>query len=193
MTEPFTRLTSRTLALPENNIDTDQIIPAKFLTTTDKEGLGRRCFYSWRFDEAGHETDHPLNKADMSVHRILVAGDNFGCGSSREHAPWALAAFGVGAVISTSFGDIFRSNALKNGLLPVEVPGDTLQRLMLHEGEEVTVDLEAEVLRFGNQEVAFETEPFARRCLLGGTDSLGALLSALPDIEAFEARREERG
>ena len=186
--EPFRTLTTRTLVLPERNIDTDQIIPARFLTTTDQEGLGETAFYDWRHGEDG-PTDHPLNGANTATHRIVVAGDNFGCGSSREHAAWALLGFGVQAVISTSFGDIFRSNSLKNGLLPVEVDEETHRALIETPGREVAIDLEAQEVRFGNRMARFETEPFARRCLLEGQDQLGALMAALPEIEAFEAMR----
>ena len=186
--EPFRPLTTRTIVLPERNIDTDQIIPARFLTTTDRGGLGEAAFRDWRHGEDG-PTDHPLNRVDTATHQVLVAGDNFGCGSSREHAAWALLGFGVRAVISTSFGDIFRSNSLKNGLLPVQVDEETLRALTDTPDREVTIDLGAEELRFGNHVIPFATEPFARRCLLDGQDQLGALLDALPAIEAFEAGR----
>ena len=184
---PFTRLTSRTLVLPEVNIDTDQIIPARFLTTTDKDGLGTAAFHDWRYGTDGAlDEGHVLNTTDSDTHRVLVAGDNFGCGSSREHAPWALMAYGFRAVISTSIADIFRSNSLKNGLLPVVVDEATHALLLEQPGREVTVDLERQELRFGNHVQSFETEPFARRCLLDGKDPLGVLLDAMPEIEAFE-------
>ena len=186
--DPFRTLTTRTIVLSERNIDTDQIIPARFLTTTDREGLGQAAFRDWRHGEDG-PTDHPLNAVDTDTHQVIVAGDNFGCGSSREHAAWALLGFGVRAVVSTSFGDIFRSNSLKNGLLPVQVDEETLAALTDMPGREVTIDLERQEVRFGNHVAAFETEPFARRCLLDGQDQLGALLSAVPEIEAFEATR----
>ncbi|GGY36416.1 3-isopropylmalate dehydratase small subunit [Parvularcula lutaonensis] len=186
--EAFRTLTSRTFVLPQSNIDTDQIIPARFLTTTGREGLGKYCFHDWRYGQDGEKTDHPLNHSDREAERILVAGDNFGCGSSREHAPWALKAFGFDAVVSTSFGDIFRSNALKNGLLPVQVSPETLTLLMEQPATEVTIDLEDNEIRFGNHVERFETEAFARLCLLEGKDPLGVLLDALPEIEAFEQR-----
>ena len=187
--DPFTKLTSRTLVLPEANIDTDQIVPARFLTTTDREGLGAAAFHDWRFGPDGAlDEGHVLNATDPETHRILVAGDNFGCGSSREHAPWALLAYGFRAVISTAIADIFRSNSLKNGLLPVVVDPETHALLLDQPGREVTVDLEAQELRFGNHVRRFETEPFARRCLLEGRDPLGVLLDAMPEIEAFEGR-----
>ncbi|ADM09325.1 3-isopropylmalate dehydratase [Parvularcula bermudensis HTCC2503] len=186
---PFRVVTSRTIGLPTTNIDTDQIIPARFLTTTDRDGLGEAAFRDWRFTDKDEPTDHVLNTVDRETHKIIVAGDNFGCGSSREHAAWALTAYGVRAVISTSFGDIFKSNATKNGLLPVEVDEAILARLLEDEGGEVTIDLEAAELRFGNHVIPFETEPFARQCLLEGTDPLGALLLALPAIEEFEREK----
>ena len=187
--DPFRVLTSRTLVLPEENIDTDQIIPARFLTTTDKKGLGEAAFRDWRYGPDGAlNQGHILNATDIDTHRVLVAGDNFGCGSSREHAPWALLALGFKAVISTSIADIFRSNSLKNGLLPVVVEPEVHALLLEQPGQEVTLDLEANELRFGNHVERFDTEPFARRCLLDGRDPLGVLLDAMPDIEAFEAR-----
>ncbi|MEM9989274.1 MAG: 3-isopropylmalate dehydratase small subunit, partial [Pseudomonadota bacterium] len=162
--KPFQTLTSKTLVLTQTDIDTDQIIPARFLTTTSREGLADKAFHDWRFDADGQEkSDNPFKGVDMSTHRILVGGDNFGCGSSREHAPWALKALGVEVVISTKIADIFRSNSLKNSLLTVEVPKDIHDLLLDHPGQEVTVDLEAEELRFGNHVVPFSTDPFARR------------------------------
>ena len=186
MPEPFTTLTSRTVVLPEANIDTDQIIPARFLTTTTREGLGRLAFHDWRYDGAGQEKPCVLNEVDPAAHRILVAGRNFGCGSSREHAPWALTDFGFRAVVSTEIADIFTSNALKNGLVPVVVDAETHARLTERPGEEVTVDLEANELRFANHVLSFSIEPFARQCLLEGVDPLGWLLSRQSQIAAFE-------
>ncbi|WOI53109.1 3-isopropylmalate dehydratase small subunit [Parvularcula sp. LCG005] len=187
--EPFTVLTSRTLTLPQRDIDTDQIIPARFLTTTSKDGLGESAFYDWRFDGEGRpKADNPFRAVDFDQQKILVAGDNFGCGSSREHAPWALSALGLKVIVSTSFGDIFRSNALKNGVLTVEVPADIHAELMASPGREMSVDLEAEELRFGNHVVSFATDPFARRCMLEGTDPLGMLVAVVPEIEKFEKR-----
>ena len=188
MSEPFTKLTSRTVVLAQASIDTDQIIPARFLTTTTREGLGAKAFYDWRYDASGRPlADAPLNQVDAAEYRILVAGDNFGCGSSREHAPWALLDFGFRAVVSTSIADIFTSNALKNGLLPVNVDAETHARLLAEPGGRVTIDLETCQLTIGNQApIAFVVEPFARRCLLDGVDQLGSLLNHLPAIEAFE-------
>jgi 3-isopropylmalate/(R)-2-methylmalate dehydratase small subunit len=190
MPERFTQLTSRTLVLAQANIDTDQIIPARFLTTTSREGLGASAFYDWRYDADGKPiADSPLNSVDPAEHRVLVAGDNFACGSSREHAPWALLGYGVRAVISTSIADIFSSNALKNGLLPVQVDETTHTRLLADPGARVTIDLERCELTFGNEPpVAFAVEPFARRCLLEGVDTLGWLTDRLSLIESYEAR-----
>jgi 3-isopropylmalate/(R)-2-methylmalate dehydratase small subunit len=185
--QPFKTLTSRTVVLPEANIDTDQIIPARFLTTTTKAGLGRDAFHDWRYAANGEaRAQCVLNTIDPAQHRILVAGRNFGCGSSREHAPWALIDYGFRVVVSTEIADIFTSNALKNGLLPVVVDEETHQRLLEHPGEPMTVDLERNELRMGNHVVAFSVEPFARECLLDGVDALGWLLARAPTIEAFE-------
>lgn len=190
MPERFTHLTSRTVVLPQSNIDTDQIIPARFLTTTTRAGLGASAFYDWRYDANGNALpDATLNTLDISEHRILVAGDNFACGSSREHAPWALLDYGLRAVVSTSIADIFSSNALKNGLLPVVVDEATHQRLLADPGGRVSIDLDKCELTAGNAPpVPFTVEPFARRCLLEGVDTMGWLLERLPAIQDFEAR-----
>jgi 3-isopropylmalate/(R)-2-methylmalate dehydratase small subunit len=190
MAEPFGVLTSHTVVLPQENIDTDQIIPARFLTTTSREGLGKLCFNDWRYASDGAQRgDFPLNTLDPAEHRVLVAGRNFGCGSSREHAPWALHDWGFRAVISTEIADIFTSNCLKNGLLPIVVDEETHRRLVEHPGESVTVDLDACEVRFGNHVCAFKVEPFARRCLMEGVDTLGWLMGRLDVIEAYEQRR----
>lgn len=187
--DPFTRLVSRTLLLPQDNIDTDQIIPARFLTTTTRVGLGAHAFHDWRYDEDGAvRADSPLDRHNRAEYRILVAGANFGCGSSREHAAWALVDFGFRAVVSSDIADIFKSNALKNGLLPVEVDAATHAALLARSGREVTIDLEGRTLTGGNDiAAAFDVDPFARKCLLEGTDPLGVLLGHLPRIEAYEA------
>ena len=192
MPERFTTLTTRTLVLAQDSIDTDQIIPARFLTTTSRKGLGAVAFYDWRYDAGGRRiADAPLNNVDMQEHQVLVAGDNFACGSSREHAPWALLDFGVRAVISTSIADIFTSNALKNGLLPIAVDHETHQRLLAEPGGRVTIDLENCQLTFGNvSPIGFRIEPFARRCLLDGVDPMGWLLERAPAIDAFEHQHE---
>ena len=189
MPEPFTALTSRTVVLAQDNIDTDQIIPARFLTTTTREGLGRHAFHDWRHDEAGLPlTGSPVDLVDAD-HRILVAGRNFGCGSSREHAPWALLDLGVRAVISSEIADIFCGNALKNGLLPVVVDEAAHAELLTRSDHPVTIDLERQEVRFGNHVAAFAIEAFARRCLLDGVDSFGFLLARTNSIAAFEAAR----
>ena len=187
MREPFRLLTSRTVVLPQENIDTDQIIPARFLTTTSREGLGRLAFHDWRYDaEGAPKPDFVLNTTDPASHRILVAGRNFGCGSSREHAPWALMDFGFRAVISTEIADIFSSNALQNGLLPIVLDPGSHARLIQAPGAEVTVDLLAREVRSGGWSAGFEVEAFARRCLLDGVDPLGWLLARQGSIRAHE-------
>ncbi len=191
MSEPFRALTSRTIVLPQESIDTDQIIPARFLTTTSRDGLGAKAFFDWRYDITGApKPEFALNIVDPTEHRILVAGANFGCGSSREHAPWALADYGFRAVISTSIADIFTSNALKNGLLPIEVDAETHAALLERPGYKITIDLERCELRFANlAPVSFRVEPFARRCLLDGVDTLGWLLDRSAAIAAYEHKR----
>jgi 3-isopropylmalate/(R)-2-methylmalate dehydratase small subunit len=193
MTTPFTLLTSTTVVLPQADIDTDQIIPARYLTSTSREGFGRFLFADWRFDPAGNpRAGFPLNEPSAASARVLVAGENFGCGSSREHAPWALTDFGFRAVVSLSIADIFRANAIKNGLLPVTVDPSAHRWLIEHPGVEVTIDLRRETLRFADREVKFPIDPFARRCLLEGVDELGFLLSHELAITAFERAREPR-
>ena len=186
--DPFKTLTSRTVVLSQENIDTDQIIPARFLTTTTKEGLGKSAFYDWRYDEDGRPKNSSVfNGVNPATHQILVAGSNFGCGSSREHAPWALSDFGFRAVISSDIADIFKSNAQKNGLLPVEVDEETHKKLLASPGVEVTIDLESCEVTFGDGEKGrFPIEAFARRCLLDGVDPLGHLINQMPAIEDYE-------
>ena len=188
--EPVRIIRSRTVVLPQANIDTDQIVPARFLTTTSRKGLGEALFFDWRHDERGRPRNSSLfNGVNPQTHRILVAGPNFGCGSSREHAPWALHDFGFRAVISSDIADIFKSNALKNGLLTVEVDAATHRKLLNAPGRETTIDLEAMTVRLDDGDTAsFALEPFARRCLLDGVDQLGHLLRQAPSIEAYEAR-----
>lgn len=188
MPERFTQLTSRTFVMAQESIDTDQIIPARFLTTTTRTGLGAKAFYDWRYDSNGQPiASEPLNTLDTSEHCILIAGDNFACGSSREHAPWALLDYGFRAVISTSIADIFTSNALKNGLLPIRVDTETHARLLSDPGGRVNIDLESCELSIGNAPpIAFTVEPFARRCLIEGVDPLGWLIERTPQIEAYE-------
>ena len=191
MFEPFQRLKSGTVVLRQANIDTDQIIPARFLTTTSREGLGENAFYDWRYDDAGApREDSPLDGPEHEGHAVLVAGPNFGCGSSREHAPWALSDFGFRAVVSSDIADIFKSNALKNGLLPVEIDAETHAKLLDRPGREVEIDLEEGVLRSGNDiEARFTVEPFARQCLLEGNDPLGYLTDRMDAITAYEEAR----
>ena len=179
---------SRTFNLAGENIDTDQIIPARFLTTTSRVGLGRFAFHDWRFDGAGSpRAVSPLKDFDARETAILVAGRNFGCGSSREHAPWALLDYGFRAVISCEIADIFRSNAARNGLLPIVAPQDAHQWLMEHPGATVAVDLEQTRVRIQDgPEFTFDIEPFARHCLLSGTDPLGYLLDQTDRIRQFE-------
>ncbi len=193
MPEPFKTLTSGTVVFTQSNIDTDQIIPGRFLTTTTREGLGAHAFHDWRYEADGSaKPEAVLNRIDPAERRILIAGDNFACGSSREHAPWALLDYGFRAVVSTSIADIFTSNALKNGLLPIVVSQTVWDDLVAHPDQPVTIDLEAETIQRGNAEpVGFKVESFARRCLLDGVDALGWLNARLPDIEAFERRQQE--
>jgi 3-isopropylmalate/(R)-2-methylmalate dehydratase small subunit len=189
--QPIRRITSKTVVIGSSDIDTDQIIPARFLTTTTKEGLGKQLFADWRYQSDGSpKEDFVLNRPEARGAEILVAGRNFGCGSSREHAPWALLDHGFRAVISTEIADIFRGNSLINGLLPVVVDEPTSQWLLHHPGAQVDIDLESLRLTLPTgASVAFPIEPFARHCLLNGVDELGYLLSKLRDIERFEAAR----
>lgn len=190
----FTTLSARQVALPINDIDTDQIIPAQFLKVTDKNGLGQVVFHSWRFLEDGSPNpDFVLNQPLAQGAQILLAGDNFGCGSSREHAPWALTGFGFRAVISTSFADIFRNNALKNGLLPVVVDAPTHQMLfdLAEEAPQATlnIDLPSQTLTLpGGQTVSFPIDGFNKACLLNGTDEIGYVMGFESQIQAFEAK-----
>jgi 3-isopropylmalate/(R)-2-methylmalate dehydratase small subunit len=189
--EPVTRVHSKTVVIPSSNIDTDQIIPARFLTTTTKDGLGAQLFADWRYRSDGSPNpDFVLNQPQARGAQVLVAGRNFGCGSSREHAPWALLDFGFRAIISTEIADIFRGNSLKNGLLPIVVDETTSQWLLTHPGAEVDIDLQAARLTLPTgQSVAFPLEAFARHCLMHGVDELGYLRSHLGDIERYEAAR----
>jgi 3-isopropylmalate/(R)-2-methylmalate dehydratase small subunit len=183
-------LRSRTVVLPGSNIDTDQIIPARFLTTTTREGLGQGLFADWRYDAAGGlRSDFVLNRPEAQGCRILVAGRNFGCGSSREHAPWALLDHGFQAVVSTEIADIFRSNSLKNGFLPIVVDETTSRWLLANPGAEITIDVAARTLTLPTGgRVQFPLEDFSRYCLLNGVDELGFLLKRQADIEAYEKR-----
>lgn len=187
--QPIRTIESRTVTLPVTNIDTDQIIPARFLTTTTREGLGKQAFADWRYDATGTaKADFVLNKPEAAGCAILVAGRNFGCGSSREHAPWALLDFGFKAVISTEIADIFRNNSLKNGLLPIVVDDATHSWLTSNPGAQVKIDLESTSIVLPTGATAkFPIEGFARYCLLNGVDELGFLLKQTPAIERYEA------
>jgi 3-isopropylmalate/(R)-2-methylmalate dehydratase small subunit len=188
----FTSLTARVAPLPVNDVDTDQIIPARFLKATDKSGMGANLFADWRYNADGSpKPEFVLNQAEYQGAQILLAGDNFGCGSSREHAPWALAGYGFRAVISTSFADIFRNNALKNGLLPIIVDKDTHAELLDLAEEaaraELVVDLATQTLTLpGGRAVSFPIDGFSKACLLQGTDELGYLLSFEEKIAEYE-------
>jgi 3-isopropylmalate/(R)-2-methylmalate dehydratase small subunit len=189
--EPITQIVSRTAVLPYTNIDTDQIIPARFLRTTTRDGLGKQLFSDWRYNADGSlKADFPLNRPEAAGCAVLVGARNFGCGSSREHAPWALLDYGFRAIISSEIADIFRSNSLKNGLLPIVVDESTSQWLLDHPGAQVTIDLESTTLRLpSGVAVTFPIEAFARHCLLHGVDELGFLMSKEKEIGSFERRR----
>jgi len=189
--QPIKTIRSKTAVLPLTNIDTDQIIPARFLRATTREGFGKHLFSEWRYDANGNpKPDFVLNKPEAQGCSILVAGRNFGCGSSREHAPWALTDYGIKAVISTEFADIFRNNSLKNGLVPVLVDDATADWLIANPGAELTIDLDTSTLAMPNgKTVKFPLEPFARYCLMNGVDELGFLLSKNAEISAYESKR----
>lgn len=190
----FTALTSRVVVMPIDNIDTDQIIPARFLKVTDKTGLGANLFCDWRYEPDGSpKPDFILNRPENQGAQILVTGDNFGCGSSREHAPWALSGWGFRAVISTSFADIFRNNSLKNGLLPVIVPVEVLRKLVEQLGANpkltLIIDLASQTLVLPDEEeVKFPIDAFSKTCLLNGVDELGYILSLEEHIKRYETR-----
>jgi 3-isopropylmalate/(R)-2-methylmalate dehydratase small subunit len=196
--DPITRFSATLVALPAADVDTDQIIPARFLKTTEKAGLGRNLFADWRYAADGSpKPDFVLNRPEAQGAGILVAGPNFGCGSSREHAPWALLGYGFRAVVSTSFADIFCNNALKNGLLPLRVDAATHAALLdlaaSDPTAEVTVDLEAQQVTLpGGRQAAFPLDPFARHCLLHGVDQLGFLRGQEAAIQAYEATHPAR-
>ena len=188
---PVIRIHSRSAVLADENIDTDRIIPARFLTTTTREGLGQLCFHDWRYQADGSDNPaFPLNRPEARGCSILVAGRNFGCGSSREHAPWALLDFGISAVVSTEIADIFRANSLKNGLVPVVADAATHEWLLANPGAEVTIDVETATLTLPNgKRATFPIDKFSRYCLMNGVDQLGFLLEQEPAIAAYERRR----
>jgi 3-isopropylmalate/(R)-2-methylmalate dehydratase small subunit len=199
MAEPFRSFTSKVIPLPAENVDTDQIVPARYLKVTDKDGLRDALFHDWRYDEDGglKEPLFVMDRMAMMERQILLVGDNFGTGSSREHAPWALTAWGIRAILSTSFADIFRSNSLKNGLLPIVVEAEKQRQLFelvaTNPDAEFTVDLEAQVVHLpGDEDLPFEVDPFARMMLLAGTDEMGYLVAKLPAIDAWEATHPAR-
>lgn len=189
--KPVTLIESRAVVLPVEDIDTDQIIPARFLTTTTRDGLGAQLFADWRYQPDGSENPaFELNRPEAAGCTILVAGRNFGCGSSREHAPWALLDYGIQAVISSEIADIFRSNALKNGLLPVVVPPDVLDDLLADPGVQLRIDVAASTLSLPDgRTVTYPIDAFARYCLLEGIDQLGFLRQRENDIREFEENR----
>ncbi len=191
MRTPIDRLISRTVVIDQSDIDTDQIIPARFLTTTQREGLGKHCFADWRYQSDGKPNpDFALNRSQAADAAILVAGRNFGCGSSREHAPWALLDAGIQAVLAQSIADIFRNNALKNGLLALPVDDELHHRLVESGGHAVEIDLVNQRIVLDDGTVAlFELEPFLRRCLMEGSDDFDFLLARLPAITNFEGDR----
>jgi 3-isopropylmalate/(R)-2-methylmalate dehydratase small subunit len=190
--KPLTHIHSRTVVLPHENIDTDRIIPARFLTTTERTGLGKFLFNDWRYRADGSpDPDFALNKPEARGCEILVAGRNFGCGSSREHAPWALLDFGIHAVLSSEIADIFRGNSLKNGLLAVVLSEGEHRYLLEHPGLELTIDVANGFIELPDGgRFTFELEPFARHCLLSGVDQLGFILQNANAIDAFERTRE---
>ena len=192
--QPLQRIVSAAVVLAQTNIDTDRIIPARFLSTTGREGLGAHAFNDWRLRADGSpDPEFPFNRPQNAGRSILLAGRNFGCGSSREHAPWALRDLGLRAVVSSQIADIFRNNALKNGLLPVVLPEATVQELMQRPDDAIEIDVAARELRTADGQVhLFALDAFARTCLLEGVDELGYLLGRAPDIQRYEERLHAR-
>ena len=192
--KPVTRLQSRTAVLPDENIDTDRIIPARFLTTTERAGLGKLCFNDWRYQADGSDNPaFPLNRPEARGCSIIVAGRNFGCGSSREHAPWALLDYGINAVICSEIADIFRNNALKNGLLAIVIDEAEHRWLLEHPGVELIVDVREQYIALPDGgRIGFQLEPFARHCLLNGVDQLGYLLQHHDAIAHYEQTTQAR-
>lgn len=189
----FTSITSRIIPLPANDVDTDQIVPAQFLKVTDKNGLADALFFNWRYNADGSpKADFIINRPESQGAQILLAGDNFGCGSSREHAPWALTAWGIRTVISTSFADIFRNNSLKNGLIPIIVDDATHKMLfdLVEEAPrtELTVDLAFQTVTHPGGSFTFPIDAFNKTCLLNGVDELGYIMGFEKEIAEFEAR-----
>ncbi len=192
----FKTLTAVAAPLPMSNVDTDMIIPARFLKTIKRTGLAKGLFAAMRYDAKGEKTDFVLNRAPYDKAEILVAGDNFGCGSSREHAPWALLDFGIRCVIATSFADIFHNNCFKNGILPIVVPPDILAKLLDDAGRganaRITIDLESQEIRGPDGGVyKFQVDAFRKHCLLNGLDDIGQTMQKGPAIDGFEAKRQQ--
>ena len=192
--KPVTRIHSRTAILPDENIDTDRIIPARFLTTTERSGLGRLCFNDWRYQADGSDNPaFPLNRPEAKGCSIIVAGRNFGCGSSREHAPWALLDYGINAVICSEIADIFRNNALKNGLLAIVIDEAEHRWLLEHPGTELIIDVREQYIALPDGgRIGFQLEAFARHCLLNGVDQLGYLLQHHDAITHYEQTSQAR-
>jgi 3-isopropylmalate/(R)-2-methylmalate dehydratase small subunit len=191
--KPVTRIHSRTAVLADENIDTDRIIPARFLTTTQRSGLGKHCFQDWRYAQDGSDNpDFPLNQPEARGCGILVAGRNFGCGSSREHAPWALLDYGIQAVLCSEIADIFRGNALKNGLLAIVLDDAEHRWLLTNPGVELSIDVREQTIELPDGgRIHFQLEPFARHCLLNGVDQLGFLLQQNNAITQYEQQQEK--
>ncbi len=188
--EPIKTISGTAISLPHSDIDTDQIIPARFLKVTGKSGLGKKLFFDWRFESNGTEKpDFVLNRPDSRSAQVLVAGDNFGCGSSREHAPWALVDWGIKAVVATSFADIFRANALKNGLIVIELPKDAVDSLHSAAPTQVSVDLANASINFADNTWSFPIDEFSKQCILKGKSELDYLLSKNSLIQRFEDKR----
>lgn len=189
-----TRIHSRSAVLVDENIDTDRIIPARFLTTTERKGLGKLCFHDWRYQADGSDNPaFPLNQPQAQQCSILVAGRNFGCGSSREHAPWALLDYGIEAVLCSEIADIFRNNALKNGLLAILIEEAEHRWLLAHPGIELAIDVREQTIELPDGgRIRFELEAFARHCLLNGVDQLGFLLEHADAIDRYEHQRQEQ-
>lgn len=199
MADPFATFSSQVIPIPAENVDTDQIVPARYLKVTDKAGLADALFRDWRFDDGGalREPRFVLDRPEIAGRRILLAGDNFGCGSSREHAPWALTAWGIRAILSTSFADIFRSNALKNGLLPIVVESEQHRQLLemvaADPATTLTVDLETQLVHLpGDVDLPFDVDPFSRMMMLAGTDELGYLLGREESLRNYEGTHPAR-
>jgi len=195
--QEFKTLTAIAAPLPVMNVDTDMIIPKQFLRTIKRTGLGKNLFSEMRYDDTGNENpDFVLNKDAYRNAQILISLDNFGCGSSREHAPWALNDFGIRAVIAPSFADIFHGNCFKNGMVPVILPKDQVEQLMQratdYPEQSITVDLEAQEVRAGNLKFAFNVDPFRKHCLLNGLDDIGLTLQHENDISAYEANLKDK-